>query len=70
VKIHIKTDIGVKTFTDEEATEMAGKNPNHNAEDLYNAIESGNFPTWTIFVQVMSPQQAEAFRFNIFDMTK
>jgi catalase len=49
---------------------MAGKNPNHNAEDLYNAIEAGNFPTWTIYVQVMSPEEATNFRFNIFDMTK
>jgi len=70
VKIHIKTDQGVKTFTDEEAIDMAGKNPNHNTEDLYNAIEAGNFPTWTIYAQIMSPEQAESFRFNIFDMTK
>ena len=38
--------------------------------DLYNAIASGDFPTWTMFIQVMTFQEAENWEFNPFDLTK
>jgi len=38
--------------------------------DLYNAIASGDFPTWTMFIQVMTFKQAEHWEFNPFDLTK
>ena len=38
--------------------------------DLYNAIASGDFPTWTMFIQVMTFKQAENWEFNPFDLTK
>ena len=38
--------------------------------DLYNAISEGNFPTWTMYIQVMTFEQAETWEFNPFDLTK
>ncbi|KAB8304453.1 hypothetical protein EYC80_003847 [Monilinia laxa] len=38
--------------------------------DLFNAIECGEFPSWTASVQVLELKDAESFRWNIFDMTK
>lgn len=38
--------------------------------DLYNAIASGDFPTWTMFIQVMTFEEAENWEFNPFDLTK
>jgi len=70
VKIHLKTDQGIKTFNGEEAHRMAGENPDHNKQDLFEAIEKGDFPTWTAYVQEMTAKQAENYRWNIFDMTK
>ncbi|KAL1976864.1 hypothetical protein VTN31DRAFT_3146 [Thermomyces dupontii] len=70
VQIHCKTDQGNKTFTNEEATELAATNPDWHTQDLFEAIERGEYPSWTCYVQVLSPEQAEKFRWNIFDLTK
>lgn len=70
VKVHFKSTLGNKTFTDEEAVKMAGENPNHATEDLFNAIESGNYPQWDVYVQIMTPEEAEEYKFDPFDITK
>jgi len=69
-KFHYKTDQGIKNFVRHEADEMASKNPDYAIQDLYNAISSGNHPSWTMHVQVMTYEQAEKFEFNPFDLTK
>ena len=38
--------------------------------DLYNSIAEGNFPTWTMYIQVMTFEEAETWEFNPFDLTK
>ncbi|EEQ92175.1 catalase [Blastomyces dermatitidis ER-3] len=70
VQIHCKTDQGNKTLTNEEATKLSADNPDWHTEDLFRAIERGEYPSWTCYVQVLSPEQAEKFRWNIFDLTK
>lgn len=60
----------VKNLTKEESVNIAGENPDFLLQDLFEAIEKGDYPTWTVYVQVMSPEQAENYRWNIFDMTK
>ncbi|EWC44844.1 hypothetical protein DRE_00903 [Drechslerella stenobrocha 248] len=70
VKVHIKTDQGVQNLTNNEAVDMAGKNPGFHTADLRDAIARGDYPSWTIYFQIMTPEQAESYRWNIFDMTK
>jgi len=70
VKIHFKPVDGVKTLTEEEAVRLAGTEPDYHIKDMYNSIEEGNFPKWRMCLQVMTPEQAEKFRYNIFDITK
>ena len=70
VKYHFKSRQGVENFTDAEAGEMAGQNADYHREDLYNAIEEGNFPVWDVKVQIMPFEEAENYRFNPFDLTK
>ncbi|TQN63574.1 Catalase, partial [Colletotrichum shisoi] len=70
VKIHIKTNQGVQNLSQDEAVRLAGENPDYHTADLYKAIEAGEFPSWTVFFQIMEPQDAEKYRWNIFDMTK
>jgi catalase len=60
----------VKNFTREEATRIAGQNPDFLIQDMFEAIEKGDYPTWNVYVQVMDPSEAERYRWNIFDMTK
>ncbi len=70
IKWHFRTNQGVKNLTDAQATELAGTDPDHAARDLYNSIEQGNFPSWTAYVQIMTPEEADKFRFDAFDITK
>ena len=70
VKYHFKTDQGIKCLTSEEAAKIAGENPNHHHLDLLQSIEKGEFPSWTLSVQVMPLADAQKYRFNPFDLTK
>lgn len=63
IQIHCKTDQGSKTFTNEEAGKMASENPDWHTQDLFEAIQKGEYPSWTCYVQVLSPEQAEKFRY-------
>lgn len=69
-KWHFKSDQGNKTLTASEASELAGKSPDHATKDLFNSIEEGNFPSWTAYLQIMTPEQAKEYRFDPFDVTK
>lgn len=70
VQYHFKTDQGIKNFTRQEAEEMAGKDPNWATGDLFDAIEKGDYPSWRLEVQIMSPEDADKYRFDPFDITK
>jgi len=70
VKFHFKTDQGIRTLTSEEAARIGGENPEALHQDLYQAIESGSFPSWTLKVQLMPEAEAATYRFNPFDLTK
>jgi len=70
VKFHLKTDQGIRFLTSEEAASIAGRNPGYHHKDLYDAIEGGDFPSWTLKVQVMMETEAPGYRFNSFDPTK
>eukprot|EP00112_Aurelia_sp_Birch-Aquarium-sp1_P010866 Seg2300.3 transcript_id=Seg2300.3/GoldUCD/mRNA.D3Y31 product=Catalase protein_id=Seg2300.3/GoldUCD/D3Y31 len=69
-KFHLKTDQGIKNFTGAEADELSGKDPDYAIRDLFNSIENGQFPSWSMFIQVMTFEEAEKFRWNPFDVTK
>ncbi len=70
VKFHYKTDQGIKNFDRHQADEMAKADPDFAIRDLFNAIAEGNFPKYTLYIQVMSFDQAEKCPFNPFDLTK
>ena len=70
VKYHFKTDQGIQNLTREEAEHIKGTDPDHATRDLHNAIKKGEFPSWTLQVQIMPAKEAENYRFNVFDVTK
>lgn len=70
VKFHFRTQQGIQNLTDAEAQAVVGKDRESNQRDLYTSIERGEFPRWTLFIQVMTDEQARNFRFNPFDLTK
>ncbi|WP_414168010.1 catalase [Streptoverticillium reticulum] len=70
VKYHFKTDQGVKSLAQDEANRLAGEDPDSHQRDLREAIERGDFPSWTVQVQIMPAEEAASYRFNPFDLTK
>src|SRR3990170_3004762 len=70
VQYHFKTDQGILNLTREEAERISGTDPDHATRDLYESIERGDYPSWTLQMQIMTPEQAEDYRFDIFDITK
>jgi catalase len=70
VKYHFKSEQGVKNMAPELAGKLAGDNPDYHTEDLFNAIDKGDFPAWKLHVQIMPFEDAETYRFDPFDVTK
>lgn len=70
VKYHFKTEQGVKNLDVKLAEQLAGENPDYHTEDLFNAIEKGDFPKWKLYVQIMPIEDANTYRFDPFDVTK
>ncbi|WP_209980832.1 catalase [Azospirillum picis] len=70
VKYHFKTRQGIQNLTAEQAVAMAGIDPDHATRDLHAAIEDGDFPAWTVSVQIMPEADAETYHLNPFDLTK
>ncbi|MGA2924644.1 MAG: catalase [Solirubrobacteraceae bacterium] len=70
VKYHFKTVQGIESFTQAEADQMAGDDPDWHRRDLSQAIASGNAPEWRLMMQVMPFDDAPGYRFNPFDLTK
>ena len=70
VKYHFKTDQGVECLTQDDADRIAGEKPDYHRQDLFEAIRDGDFPSWTLYMQIMPFEDAKTYRFNPFDLTK
>ncbi|MBN1775752.1 MAG: catalase [Clostridiales bacterium] len=69
-KFHFRTQQGIKNLSNEEAAKINGMDREYNGKDLYEAIERGDFPKWTMYVQIMTEEQARNHHENPFDITK
>ena len=70
VKWHFKTQQGIKTLTNEEAEKLAGSDLDYHRRDLHAAIGRGDFPKWTVQIQVMPEADALTYPIHPFDVTK
>jgi len=70
VKFHLVSQQGIKNLTDEEAEKVIGKCRESHQRDLLESIDKGDFPKWTMYIQVMSEDQAKKMPYNPFDLTK
>ncbi|MDR0851114.1 MAG: catalase [Clostridiales Family XIII bacterium] len=70
VKFHFRTQQGIKNLTDAEAEALIGKDRESHQRDLFNAIESGDFPRWILSIQIMTEEEAANYKENPFDVTK
>ena len=70
VKFHFHTRQGIRNLTDAEAQALIGRSRESHQQDLYEAIEGGDFPRWTMYIQVMPEAEAARCPYNPFDLTK
>jgi catalase len=70
VKYHFKTDQGIEYLAQPDADRLAGEDGDYHRRDLFEAIGRGEYPTWTLRVQIMPFEEARTYRFNPFDLTK
>lgn len=70
VKFHLRTQQGIKNLSDAEAEAIVGKDRESHQNDLFNAIENKDYPKWTMYIQVMSEQQAKEHHENPFDLSR
>ncbi|PHH84293.1 hypothetical protein CDD83_2197 [Cordyceps sp. RAO-2017] len=70
VKWHWKTKQGKASLVWDEAQHVAGTLADFHRQDLWDAIESGNYPEWELNVQIIDEDQALAFGFDVLDATK
>ncbi|KRE89501.1 catalase [Frateuria sp. Soil773] len=70
VKFHHVCRQGIRNLTDAEAEALIGKDRESHQRDLFDAIERGDFPKWTLCVQVMPEKDASKVPYNPFDLTK
>jgi catalase len=70
IKYHWRCDQGVKNLTADAAHQLKADNPDYSTDDLFDAIESGDFPSWTLKVQIMPEADAETYHWDVLDVTK
>jgi len=70
VKFHFTPKLGVKSFVFDEASKLAGADPDFHRRDLWDAIEAGKFPEWDLSIQVVEEKDENDFDFDLLDATK
>ncbi|KAG1673753.1 hypothetical protein FOA52_002322 [Chlamydomonas sp. UWO 241] len=70
VKFHWIPKEGIECLLDDEAVIVGGTNHSHATKDLYDSVAAGNYPEWTLMIQVMNPADADKFDFDPLDVTK
>ncbi len=70
VKFHFHSDQGVENWKGADAEKIAGEDADFHRRDLFQAIERGEYPSWTLKVQIMPYDEAKTYHFNPFDLTK
>ncbi|WP_066522426.1 catalase [Curtobacterium ammoniigenes] len=70
IKYHFISQQGIDILKQEDADRIAGEDADFHLRDLGAAIDRGDYPRWTLKVQVMPFDDAKQYRFNPFDLTK
>ena len=64
IKYHFETDQGVQNLTNEDGALTAATDPDAHRRDLFDSIAAGDFPTWTLYIQVMPYEDAKTYRYQ------
>jgi catalase len=70
VKFHWNPILGTHSLDWDEAVKISGADSDFHRRDLWEAIESGNYPEWELGLQIFTEQQADNFSFDVLDPTE
>ncbi|MWB93922.1 catalase [Flavobacterium sp. GA093] len=70
VKFHWKPKLGTHAVVWDEAQKISGKNSDFHRQDLWEAIDGGNFPEWELGVQIIPEADEHKYDFDLLDPTK
>lgn len=70
VKFHWKPKLGMQSVVWDEAVKLNGADPDFHRRDLWNSIQSGDYPEWELGLQLFNEEFAESFEFDVLDPTK
>jgi catalase len=70
VKFGWKSQQGVKNLDPKQVQETQGRDYSHMTRDLISAIDSGDYPKWDLYLQVLEPEALATFEFDPLDATK
>jgi catalase len=70
VKFHWKPKLGMQSVLWNEAVKINGADPDFHRRDLWDSIQSGNFPEWELGLQLFDDKFADSFEFDVLDATK
>jgi catalase len=59
-----------RNFTADEAAKISGDNDAWSTKELFDTIESGDYPSWTVGIATMTEEEAANYRYDILDLTK
>lgn len=62
--------LGIRNLTQKEADAIQAKNHSHATQDLYEAIDRGNYPEWELSVQIISDDEHPELDYDPLDATK
>jgi catalase len=70
VKFHWKPKQGVQSTIWDEAVKIAGADPDFHRRDLFEAIDTGDFPEWELGIQAFDEAFADSLPYDVLDPTK
>src|SRR3954465_14626359 len=70
VKFHWKPKQGMQSVVWNEALKINGADPDFHRRDLWDSIQTGDFPEWELGLQLFDDDFADKFDFDVLDATK
>ena len=70
VKFHWRPQLGIQSTVWDEAVKLQSADNDFHRRDLFEAIRAGNFPEWSLSVQLFTQEEADKFPFDHLDPTK
>ncbi len=70
VKFHWKPKAGLQSTVWDETLKLQAADNDYHRRDLFEAIDSGNFPEWELGIQVFDQKKADSLPYDVLDSTK